>query len=262
MVIETATRIQSTLLADGSVLVLEFGPVPANIIDRELMGVLSSALENAASQSNLKLVVLKGAGQHFSYGASVPEHTPEQVGSMLPEFHAFLRKMHSLPLPPLMAAVQGRCLGGGFEVALGCDLLAATADAQLGCPEIHLGVFPPAGSALLPLRVAAGRACALLLAGNTVSGEEGKQMGIVDVVLEAKDLLGSVDSWAQKNLGKHSAAALRQGRKAARWPWHRALHEVLPQLEQQYLEELMATEDAVEGIQAFLDKRKPEWKHQ
>lgn len=225
------------------------------------MGELTQALAEASADRSLKLVVLKGAGDQFSYGASVPEHTPDQVDAMLPEFHALLRAMNDLPLPPLMALVQGRCLGGGFEVALGCDLIAATDDALLGCPEIHLGVFPPAGSALLPLRVSAGHASAMLLAGSTVEAEEGARIGLVDVPLgDTTNPLVAVEAWAAKNLLRHSGAALRQGRKAARWPWTRAIHEELPRLEQQYLQELMATEDAVEGIQAFLDKRKPEWK--
>ena len=221
------------------------------------------ALAEAAADSSLKLVVLKGAGEQFSYGASVPEHTPDQVDAMLPEFHALLRAMNDLPLPPLMALVQGRCLGGGLEVALGCDLIAATDDALLGCPEIHLGVFPPAGSALLPLRVSAGRAATMLLSGCTVDAAEGARLGLVDIPLgESNAPLTAVETWAAKNLLRHSGAALRQGRKASRWPWARAIHEELPRLEQQYLKELMATEDAVEGIQAFLDKRKPNWENQ
>lgn len=234
------------------------------------MAELQEALALAAADSDVKLVVLKGAGEQFSYGASVPEHTPDQVGSMLPEFHALLRAMNDLELPPLMALVQGRCLGGGFEVALACDLIAATDDAQMGCPEIHLGVFPPAGSALLPLRVSAGRANAMLLSGSTIDAAEGARLGLVDISLgafsPASDAASAtpaaaVEAWAVKNLLRHSGVALRQARKASRWPWKRALHEELPRLEQQYLEELMATEDAVEGIQAFLDKRKPIWKN-
>ena len=226
------------------------------------MGELVQALAEASADPSLKLVVLKGAGAQFSYGASVPEHTPDLVGDMLPGFHALLRAMNDLPLPPLMALIQGRCLGGGFEVALGCDLIAATEDAQLGCPEIHLGVFPPAGSVLLPLRVPAGRAACMLLSGSTVDAQEAERLGLVDVPLgETNEPLAAVEAWAAKNLLRHSGAALRQGRKASRWPWTRAIHEELPRLEQQYLEELMSTEDAVEGIQAFLDKRKPEWKN-
>ncbi|MHC4379523.1 MAG: enoyl-CoA hydratase/isomerase family protein [Planctomycetota bacterium] len=255
-------RLASQRLAEGAILLLELGPAPSNIIDRAMMGELSGALASAASAPALKLVVLKGAGEQFSYGASVPEHTPDQVGAMLPEFHALLRAMNDLNLPPLMALVQGRCLGGGFEVALGCDLIAATGNAQLGCPEIHLGVFPPAGSALLPLRISAGRAAAMLLAGGTVGAEEAAGLGLVDIPLgETADPMAAVEEWASQNLLRHSAAALRQARKAARWPWTRALQEELPRLERQYLEELMDTEDAAEGIQAFLEKRKPDWKN-
>jgi cyclohexa-1,5-dienecarbonyl-CoA hydratase len=236
---------------DGAAMVLELGPAPANIVDRQAIAGLRSALQDAAVRPGLKAVVIRGVGKHFSYGASVSEHVPGEVETMLPDFHALLREMNQPGLPPIIAEVHGRCLGGGFELALACDLIAVDADAQLGCPEIKLAVFPPAGSALLPLRVSAGKASAMLISGTTVSGAEALQIGLADFAAD------QVQDWIRDHLLSLSAAALRQGRQASRWPWRDALERILPVLEQQYLGQLMATHDAVEGIQAFLDKRKP-----
>ncbi len=252
----TTTPIKLETFFDGAALLLEFGPAPANIVDREAISAMRGALKEAAVRPGLKAVVIRGEGKHFSYGASVPEHAPGEVDKMLPEFHALLAEMNQPGLPPLIAQVRGRCFGGGFEVALGCDMIAAEPGSTLGCPEIKLGVFPPAASALLPLRLPAGKAASMLLAGGMMSGEEALAQGVAE--LEADQ----VQDWIKTNLLPLSAAAIRQTRQATRWPWKDATQRVLPVLEQQYLGELMATHDAVEGIQSFLEKRKPEWKDQ
>ncbi len=248
-------------ILDGAGVVLELGPAPANILDRAAMTALGEELKTVAGQAGVKFVVLTGSGEHFSYGASVPEHLPGEVDAMLPEFHALIGQMNELPLPPLVAAVRGRCLGGGFELALACDVIIAAPDAQMGCPEVRLGVFPPAGAALLPLRVPAGRAAVMLQTGSLISGAEAATMGLVDLAVPEGDLLEGVGEWAKATLEPLSGAAVRYARRATRWPWRDACSRVLPELEQVYLKELMATEDAVEGLQAFLGKRNPEWKH-
>ena len=252
----TTTPIKLQTFFDGAALLLEFGQAPANIVDRAAIAALRGALKEAAIRPELKVVVIRGEGKHFSYGASVPEHVPGEVDKMLPEFHALLEEMNQPGLPPLIAEVRGRCLGGGLEVALACDMIAVEDGSILGCPEIKLGVFPPAGSALLPVRLPAGKASMMLLAGATVTGAEALDMGLAE--LKADDVSG----WIQSNLLSLSAAAIRQTRQATRWPWRDATKRILPLLEQQYLGELMATHDAVEGIQSFLEKRKPEWKNQ
>lgn len=252
----TTTPIKLQTFFDGAALLLEFGPAPANIVDREAISDMRGALKEAAVRPELKVVVIRGEGKHFSYGASVAEHVPGEVDKMLPEFHALLDEMNQPGLPPLIAEVHGRCLGGGLELALACDLIAVEEDSLLGCPEIKLGVFPPAGSALLPVRLSAGRASAMLLAGATVNGVEALEMGLAELKTD------EVSGWIKSNLLPLSAAALRQTRQATRWPWRDATKRILPILEQQYLGELMATHDAVEGIQSFLEKRKPEWKNQ
>ncbi|MDP6941158.1 MAG: enoyl-CoA hydratase-related protein [Planctomycetota bacterium] len=258
----TTTKIERKELLDGMIVVFELGPAPANIVDRPLMAELGEALTEAASEKDLKLVVIKGAGEHFSYGASVEEHTPDQVGEMLPEFHSFLKKINDLNLPPVVAAIDGRCFGGGFELALACDVIAVGANAQLGCPEIKLGVFPPAGAALLPLRLSAGRASTMLTTGAIVAGVEAAGLGIADLDIPDGDLMEGVQKWAEANIIPASASSLRHARRASRWPWTDALERVLPELEARYLGALQETQDAKEGIQAFLEKRAPEWSNE
>ena len=178
---------------------------------------------------------------------------------MLPEFHAFLRSLDEMPLPPLVAQVRGLCLGGGFELALACDFIAAASDTEFGCPEIRLGVFPPAAAALLPLRLSAGRSAELVMTGRRMRGDEARAAGLVELMAEPAELDAALQSWISTRLGPLSAAALRQARRAARWPWRRAWAEELPRAERQYLGELMATQDAREGLDAFLAKRPPQW---
>ena len=246
-------------LLDGKAVLLELGPPPSNLVDRQMVGALADALRDVASEKDTKLVVLAGAGEHFSYGASVQEHLPGEVEQMLPEFHLLLRLMQSLPLPPILAAVRGRCLGGGFELALACDLLWAEDDARLGVPEIRLGVFPPAAAALLPLRVSAGVAAQMILTGEPLLAFEALEHGIVDFVAPAGQLFDAIENWGREHLLGLSAAALRQGRRAQSWPRRNVLAQELPELERQYLEELMLTHDAREGLDAFLSKRQPDW---
>lgn len=255
----TAAAIARRPLLDERAALLELGPPPANLLTREAVAALRGELAELAPDPALKLIVITGAGSHFSYGASVAEHLPGAVEAMLPEFHRLLRDLDELPLPPVLAAVAGRCLGGGFELALACDLIAVDSDAELGCPEVRLGVFAPAASALLPLRASAGYAVSLLLSGATLAGSEALRRGIADLEAPAGSVLATAEDWARKRLLGHSSAALRQARRAARWPWRDALARVLPGLERQYLGELMRTHDAVEGLEAFVARRTPRW---
>ena len=130
-----------------------------NIITAETIAALSSCLSAVEANPHLKLVTIEGVGQDFSFGASVPEHTPDQIGSVLPAMNRLIVEL--LEAPAVTAAVvRGRCLGGGFELALACDFIFAADDAVFGLPEIALGVFPPAGAALLPIKAGGRRRCA------------------------------------------------------------------------------------------------------
>jgi cyclohexa-1,5-dienecarbonyl-CoA hydratase len=160
------------------------------------------------------------------------------------------------------AVVRGRCLGGGFEIALACDFIFAADDAHFGLPEVTLGVFPPAGAALLPVRVGAARATSAIVTGGSVSAGEWHSAGLVEFVSASDSLAGDVDAWFERCLAPKSAAAIRYAAAAARATLLAQVRESLPQLEQLYLTGLMSTADAVEGVAAFMEKRPPRWTDQ
>lgn len=230
----------------------------ANIIDQAMMAGLESAFNQLATRRDLKAIVIIGDGPHFSFGASVQEHLPGQIAETLARLHALLRQISMAPAPTI-AAVRGQCLGGGLELALACDLILAEETAQLGCPEIQLGVFPPAGSALLPVRIGAGAAANLVLTGAQIDGATAAQIGLVNRSAPVGELEATLANWLTTEFLSLSACALRCAAQAVRRPLIRALEQDLPLVERMYLDDLMNEPDAVEGIRAFLEKRPPRW---
>lgn len=228
-----------------------------NVITSTLMAAIDTALDELATNDHLKLLAIDAAPD-FSFGASIPEHAPKEIERVLPQAHALVEKLLAFPAPTA-ALVRGRCLGGGFELALACDFIFAEQGATFGLPEIALGVFPPAASALLPSRVGAARAAAAILTGAAVAAEEWQRAGLVTFVSGAGRLASDVDVWFDANVRDRSAAALRHASAAARLHVRHAVGTLLPQLERLYLDTLMQTQDAREGIAAFLEKRLPRW---
>lgn len=228
----------------------------ANILDQAKVGELRRLLAAARAERGVKAIVLEGEGEHFSFGASVEEHLPGRFESMIAAFHALVREVVSGDVAWL-AAVRGQCLGGALELVSVCHRVFAAPDARFGQPEIALGVFPPVASVVLPGRVGRGTAEALCLGGESVSGEEAARVGLVDEL--AQDPSEAALAWARRCLLPRSAAALRLAVRAVRAPLARRLEEDLPAAERLYLEELMSTRDAVEGLEAFLAKRPPAW---
>lgn len=231
-----------------------------NIITLEMVEALAAALDSVSNNPALKLITIEGAGADFSFGASIPEHAPDRIAEVLPAMHRLVEDL--LDAPAVTAAVvRGRCLGGGFELALACDFIFADADAVFGLPEIALGVFPPAASALLPLRIGASRATRAILTGASGSAAEWRATGLLELVVPRAILAVEVDRWFATHLAPKSAAALRHAAMAARTDISGRVRQTLPILEQLYLNDLMRTHDAVEGIAAFNDRRPPSWKH-
>jgi cyclohexa-1,5-dienecarbonyl-CoA hydratase len=229
-----------------------------NIITADMIGALRSGLESISQNPNLKLITLEGTGSDFSFGASIPEHTPDQIAAVLTEMHGLIEDL--LDAPAVTAAVvRGRCLGGGFEIALACDLIFASEDATFGLPEISLGVFPPAASVLLPARVGTARATRTILTGESQSAKLWYEAGLIELLASTPALNSAVDRWFEQHLAGKSAAALRHAVAAARAVLRADVRAALPEAQRLYLDELMRTHDAVEGINAFLQKRAPEW---
>ena len=244
---------------DNTRAALRLSDAKGNIITAELIAALRAAIEDLSTERHLRLVTLEAAGSDFSFGASVPEHAPDQIDTVLPAMHALIRDLLALPAPTA-ALVQGRCLGGGFELALACDFLFAAETAELGLPEIALGVFPPAASVLLPQRIGVSRSTSAILGGQTVSAAEWRRQGLVEIVATHGRLQQAVDEWYARTLARWSAEALRHAVRVARAPIVAAVRDQLPEVERIYLQELMPSHDAREGIQAFLEKRQPAWR--
>lgn len=229
-----------------------------NIVTFEMVSALRRALETIAQNPHLKLITLEGAGGDFSFGASIPEHAADRIGTVLPEMHRLILDLLDAPAATA-AVVRGRCLGGGFELALACDFIFAADDAHFGLPEVALGVFPPAAAALLPLRAGASRATSAIVTGAPRSAGEWHAAGLIEFVSAVDSLAGDVDAWFGRCLAPKSAAAVRHAAAAARLTLRAQVHDSLPRLEQLYLDDLMATADAAEGVAAFIEKRPPKW---
>jgi cyclohexa-1,5-dienecarbonyl-CoA hydratase len=251
------TPVSPVLTHDGALLRLRFHHAKGNILTAGLVADLRAALGGASAPA-LKLIVLEGAGADFSFGASVPEHAPGEIDRVLPQFHALITELLDAPAATA-ALVRGRCLGGGFELALACDLIFAAGTAQFGLPEINLGVFPPVGAILLPVRVGLARATAAVLRGDALSAGQWHRAGLIEALASEAALDDTMKDWFARHLAAKSPSAIRFAARAVRQGAREQLARALPPIERLYLTDLMATHDSAEGIAAFIEKRPPRW---
>jgi cyclohexa-1,5-dienecarbonyl-CoA hydratase len=244
----------------GRTATLTLNRPPLHILDLATLTRLNEVIARLAVDPDLQVVVLRGAGERaFSAGVAVQDHTPDRVREMLDGLHGAIRGLRDLPAVAV-AAVQGHCLGGGMELALGCDLVLATDDARFGQPEIELGCYPPAAAALYPRLLGTARTLELLLSGRTLSCEEAERLGLVTWRVEAGGLdLGIARVLA--DLTAKSAAVTRLTKRAVSAGRDLPFDAAIEETEQIYLQDLCATADMEEGLAAFLEKRKPVWQH-
>ena len=231
---------------------------PLNILTRSILQELCTALQTVRGYAGVRVLLLQAEGEHFSAGASVEEHLPGEFREMLKDFEAAVLALHAFPLP-VIACVQGRCLGGAFELVQAADLIVAAEDAKFGQPEINLGVIAPIACALLPSRIGAARAAELLFTGDPLTAEAAAAEGLVTRVVPRASLHDEAVALAQR-IARRSAAALRLTKEALR----RAAGSVEPGIAAAsavYADQLMTTHDALEGLQAFVQKRTPQWSH-
>ena len=236
---------------------IEFNHPPLNIIDVPFMEQLASALEEVESQAGISVVVFSGSDKAFSSGVDVAAHTSDKVEEMLTKFHAIFRIMMA-SRKVLVAGVRGHCLGGGAELTLLCDLVVTAEYATWGFPEISLGCFPPVAATALAALVGQKQAADLILTGRKIDGHQAKSLGLANSAVPDQQVAGDVAGLV-KQLATLSPAALAATKKAM-YAWD-SMHfdKGLARAEKIYLEELMKTEDAREGIQAFVEKRSPRW---
>ncbi len=243
---------------DGRLLRLRLNRPKANLVDAEMIAALDSAFGGVAENPDILAVLLDHVGAHFSFGASVEEHLPEHCAAMIESLHALIKTMLACPVP-ILVAIQGQCLGGGLELAMAGQLLFVTPDAALGQPEIKLAVFAPAASCLLPRLVARGHAEDLLYSGRSISGARAVEIGLA--VRAATDPEAEALAYFDDHLAGLSASTLRLAVEAARGGFRDQVAADLDRVETLYLERLMGTHDAVEGLNAFIEKRPAHWEH-
>jgi cyclohexa-1,5-dienecarbonyl-CoA hydratase len=233
---------------------------PLNVLDITLLGELDQALSDGAADDAIDLVVLRGAGRRaFSAGVDIKDHTPEKVPEMLAAVHGVIRKLLALPQVTI-AVVQGACLGGGLEVASSCDFIVASEDSVFATPEILVGCYPPVALARFAQLIGYHRAAEMILTGRRFSAREAQAMGLVQRVSIGDELELRLQSLIDDLRGK-SGAVLRLTVKGLRENSLHGFHENLKRAEAMYCNELLKTEDVEEGVQAFLQKRPPQWRH-
>jgi cyclohexa-1,5-dienecarbonyl-CoA hydratase len=232
--------------------------LPLNVIDIPMMEELAEALTEIEARIEISVVIIRGSQRAFSGGVDVAAHTPDKVEQMLAKFHGVIRTLVATKKVTI-AAVHGHCLGGGAELAMVCDLAYTSELATWGFPEIKLGCYPPVAVAALAALIGQKHAADLILTGRTITGREAASIGLVNAVVPEIDLDHTVQE-AVHHLSQLSPAALAITKKAA-YAWD-SIHfdKGLARAEKIYLDELIKTEDAVEGINAFLEKRPPVWK--
>jgi cyclohexa-1,5-dienecarbonyl-CoA hydratase len=243
----------------GHLLRLRLNRPKANIVDAAMIAALDDAFTQYAGQADLRAVLLDAEGPHFSFGASVEEHLPAQCADMIAALHGLLKKMVACPVPILVAA-QGQCLGGGLEVAMAGNLIFAAPDAQFGQPEIRIGVFAPAASVLMPERIGRAQAEDLLFSGRSIGADEAWRIGLASQI--ADDPAAAALTYYRENLAPLSASSLRHAVRGAREEMVARVAAGLDRVERLYLDDLMTTADATEGLEAFIEKRAANWKDQ
>jgi cyclohexa-1,5-dienecarbonyl-CoA hydratase len=243
---------------DEALLRLRLDRPKANLVDAAMIESLTQAFAAYQEPGSIRAALLDAEGPHFSFGASVEEHLPERCAEMLWSLHGLLMRMLEWPRP-ILVAVRGQCLGGGLEVALACSQVFAARDAQFGQPEIKLGVFAPAASCLLPARIGPGPAEDLLLSGRSIDAAEALALGLIRSI--ADDPETAALEYFDAHLSGRSAASLGFAVEAVRGGRVAETKRRIAEVERLYLERLMKTRDANEGLAAFLAKRPPKWEH-
>ena len=233
---------------------------PLNVLNLALLGQLRETLDPLKNDSETDFLVLRASGERaFSAGVDVKDHTRDKVPEMLDAVHGAIRSLLSLPQITI-ALVRGACLGGGCELASSCDFILASDDSFFATPEIQVGCFPPVALARFPPQIGYHRAAEMILTGRSFSAQEAAAIGLINRAVAGKDLEKALQELLEEMKGK-SRAVLRIALKGLREISLKNFSANLARSEELYLKELLATEDVEEGVQAFLEKRKPRWNH-
>jgi cyclohexa-1,5-dienecarbonyl-CoA hydratase len=240
---------------------ITFARPPLNIFNIAMMREIGAALNDCAGRRNLTAIIFDAAPgtKAFSAGVAVEEHVADTVFRMLDSFHSIFRILNQIS-KPVVAVVDGPALGGGCELVAACDIVIATERARFGQPEIKLGVFPPVAAVILPRIIGEKKAREMILLGEIVDADEALRLGLVNYVVPSAELSQHTEVLLTK-LSELSSVSLQFTRSALDLGRNSDFESALTEIENLYLNELMKTEDATEGVQSFMEKRKPEWRN-
>jgi cyclohexa-1,5-dienecarbonyl-CoA hydratase len=230
-----------------------------NMMNIEMMDELNGLLESLLQDDDLKCMVLDAEGKHFCTGVEVADHKPENVDDMIATFNRIFEFIEQIEVP-IIASVQGYCLGGGMELAIACDIVVAAGSAQFGQPEIKVGFFPPYAAMRLPQLVGPARAIEICTTGKFYSAADAQRMGMVGYVSEDKRL-GETTAEIVKEIQTNSPLIIRLNKRAVKQHLGMAFKPALAGVSDLFLNTLMKTEDTLEGIASYEEKRKPVWKN-
>lgn len=239
---------------------ITFNSPPLNILNIEMMKEINHALKNFRGKT-LKVLILNANGKAFSAGVDVSDHTKEKVAEMIQVFHEIFTNLHKINAPTI-AIVNGAALGGGCEVATFCDIVIASEKSKFGQPEIMVGVFPPVAAAIFPKLMWSKKALELMLTGETLRANEAKELGLVNHILPVEDFKAEAEKFIKEKIANNSAIVLQLTKRAFIEGATKNYSEAIKNIEDIYLNELMKTSDANEGLAAFIEKRQPVWKNE
>jgi cyclohexa-1,5-dienecarbonyl-CoA hydratase len=239
---------------------ITFARPPLNVFNVEMMREIASAVSECA-QRELVAIVFDADKEcrSFSAGVAVEEHVQDTIFQMLEAFHSIFRLLEQVGKPAI-ALVDGAALGGGCELVAACDIVIASDRARFGQPEIKLGVFPPVAAVLLPLVIGEKRARELVLTGEIIDAVEAGRLGLCSHVVPSAQVEPKLNEILSK-LRELSGTSLQFARQALDLGRGRSIDAALSEQENIYIHELMKTQDANEGVKAFMEKRKPVWRH-
>jgi cyclohexa-1,5-dienecarbonyl-CoA hydratase len=240
---------------------IAFSQPPLNIFNIAMMREINARLLECMGHHDMVAIVFEAVegSRAFSAGVAIEEHVEETVYQMLESFHSIFRTLEQMG-KPVIAVVDGVALGGGCELVVACDIVIASDRSRFGQPEIKLGVFPPVACILLPQVIGEKRARELILTGELIDAREALRLGLVSYVLPQAEVETKLNDTLSK-LRELSGSALEFTRHAMDMARGKSFDSALTEIEDLYLNELMKTDDAAEGVQAFMAKRKPNWRH-
>lgn len=247
------------IIKNSDIATITLDKAPLNILNVEDLIFLKENLISLSNDKSIKIIIFNSASKIFSAGVDITDHTLEKTKQMLKAFHELFLIMYDLEIPTL-SVVRGGCYGGGAELALFCDFVIASENAHFTHSEINLGCFPPVSLVLFPYLISNKKALEIILTGNKINAETALDIGLINYIFNEDLLEKEVNNFIKK-ITQNSRSVNSLTLKAFKNINTKDFKVKLNQAEKIYLDELLKLEDYKEGIESFIDKRKPEWKN-